>query len=312
MAMGRNGASRWVSLAGLMSMAALAACGSEHDAPVAAEFVGTSPAGEAITRRLGIPRAGATESLHWRLTLFGDAASGTGAYRLRITPDPAVPGSAGPQAPGERIREGAWRVSVGPSGVRVHDLAGALSLAEIGEDLLHVLGEGGDLLPGNGGWSYTLNRSDATEAPGDTRRAMTLDPPSYTLVPLATGAAVRGVFEGRTPCLGISRALGLPADPGCIKAKWRLTLFQDPQTTAPTTYLIEGSLHARQAREGRWTIERGTPSRPEAVVYQLHPAGGEAGLLLLEGDRDVLFFLDADRRPMVGHAEFSYTLNRRE
>ena len=47
-------------------------------------------------------------------------------------------------------------------------------------------------------------------------------------------------------------------------------------------------------------------------MYQLEPSPGEAGLQLLEGDANVLFFLDADRRPMVGHAEFSYTLNRRE
>ena len=196
--------------------------------------------------------------------------------------------------------------------VRVHDLVGAVSLAEIGESLLHVLDEGGHLLPGNGGWSYTLNRSDATELPGDTERARSLDPPSYVLAPLATDGSVRGVFEGRTPCHGLSRALGLAADPGCIKAKLRLTLLQDPLTLAPTTYRLEGSLHWRQAREGRWTIERGTPAQPEAIVYRLQPAGAEAGLLLLEGDANVLFFLDADRRPMIGHAEFSYTLNRRE
>jgi hypothetical protein len=83
-------------------------------------------------------------------------------------------------------------------------------------------------------------------------------------------------------------------------------------TQAPTTYRIEGSLHWRQAREGRWAVERGTPARADAVVYQLEPSHGEAGLQLLEGDANVLFFLDADRRPMVGHAEFSYTLNRRE
>jgi hypothetical protein len=293
---------RTLGLASLLTLlVGLPACGTEHDAPVAAVFVGTSPAGEDITRRLGITRDSTTESLQWQLTLFGDPAGGSGAYELKVTP--------------ARIRAGAWRLSAAdPSspGARVHDLVGAVSLAEIGENLLHVLGDDGHLLPGNGGWSYTLNRSDATEPPGDARRARSLDPPSYVLAPLATDGTVRGVFEGRTPCLGISRALGLAADPGCIKAKWRLTLFQDPQTLAPTSYRIEGSLHWRQAREGRWTIERGTPAQPAAIVYRLQPAGDEAALLLLEGDANVLFFLDADRRPMVGHAEFSYTLNRRE
>jgi hypothetical protein len=34
-------------------------------------------------------------------------------------------------------------------------------------------------------------------------------------------------------------------------------------------------------------------------------------ILLLKGDDDVLFFLDQSRKLLVGHAEYSQTLNRR-
>jgi hypothetical protein len=36
----------------------------------------------------------------------------------------------------------------------------------------------------------------------------------------------------------------------------------------------------------------------------------EPALLLLKADDNILFLLDQNREPMVGHAEFSYTLNR--
>ncbi len=277
-------------------------CGREPERDVGGVFVGSTPAGEAIRRRLGIPAQGGTaDPLMWQLTLHGDPSSGPASYELRIV--------------NALERKGQWRVAPperSQRGARVHELDGAVSLVEVGENLLHVLDEDRSLMQGDGGWSYTLNRVGSIEPPGAGPLAPGFDPPSYTLAPLASGASVKGVFEGRTPCQGISRALGLATHPGCIKAKWRLTLFQDPVTQAPTTYRIEGSLHWRQAREGRWAVERGTPARADAVVYQLEPSHGEAGLQLLEGDANVLFFLDADRRPMVGHAEFSYTLNRRE
>jgi hypothetical protein len=56
----------------------------------------------------------------------------------------------------------------------------------------------------------------------------------------------------------------------------------------------------------------GTESDPHAIIYRLEPAKGHALLHLLKGDDNVLFFLDKKQKPLVGHAEFSYTLNRRE
>ena len=92
--------------------------------------------------------------------------------------------------------------------------------------------------------------------------------------------------------------------------KWRVTLCQNPQTAAPTTYKIEGSLHRANAREGTWSIIRGAKTDPNAIVYRLSPDQAEPALFLLKADDNVLFFLNQNLEPMVGHAEFSYTLNR--
>ena len=92
------------------------------------------------------------------------------------------------------------------------------------------------------------------------------------------------------------------------KAKWRVTLYQDPRTKAPTTYKIEGTLYRKGMREGTWSVARDKGT----VAYHLSKTETEADLFLLKGDDDVLFFLGRDRTPLVGHADFSYTLNRRD
>jgi hypothetical protein len=120
---------------------------------------------------------------------------------------------------------------------------------------------------------------------------------------------VFGVFEGRTPALGIARELKIDPDGERMKAKWRVTLYRDPGTKAPTTYKVEGTLHRKGLREGTWSAARGGGA---GVVYHLAAANAEADLFLLKGDDNVLFFLGKDRKPLVGHADFSYTLNRRD
>ena len=104
----------------------------------------------------------------------------------------------------------------------------------------------------------------------------------------------------------------MPQHAGCTKAKWRVTLFQDPKTAAPTTYKVEGTLFRREPREGSWSIVCGAANDPKATVYELKGKDTQPSLWLLKGDDNVLFFLNTDRQPMVGNGEFSYTLNRRK
>ena len=163
---------------------------------------------------------------------------------------------------------------------------------------------------GNGGWSYTLNRADSAEKPVDPSLAANAPDMSYPISPFAIGPNVFGVFEGRSPCHGIARELNLPQHAGCHKVKWRVTLYQNPETSVPTTYKIEGTLHRQRVREGTWSIVRGAKIDPNATVYRLNPTETEAALLLLKADNNILFFLDQSRELLVGHADFSYTLNR--
>ena len=81
--------------------------------------------------------------------------------------------------------------------------------------------------------------------------------------------------------------MGLPENSACLKVKWRLTLYQNPQS-APAAYKIESTLHRQQAREGSWRSLRGLASDPDAVVYQLDPTPTEGAIHLLRADDNVL------------------------
>ena len=168
----------------------------------------------------------------------------------------------------------------------------------------------GSLAIGNGGQSYTLNLADRAERPGDQSQVNSAPQISYKISRLATGPTVFGVFEGRTPCHGISRELGLNPHAGCIKSKWRVTLHQNPVTSAPTTYRIEGSLFREGAREGTWSVSRLPKTDPNGTVYQLSGSRTQPALALLKGDDNVLYFLNRSLELLVGHGDFSYTLNR--
>jgi hypothetical protein len=288
---------------------------------VAAEFVGSTPDG-ALPREFvgGLATNMPCHCIMWHLTLSTNQNTALPATfnliaRYRI---PAR-GNTNQSADGPRVAvHGTWEILKGTksgSDAVVYRLNAekpqrSLSFMSVGANLLHLLNPDGSLMVGNGGWSYTLNRADHSEKPVDPSLAMSAPDMSYKISPLANGPAVFGVFEGRSPCHGIARELKVPQHAGCSKAKWRITLYQNPETRAPTTYKVEGTLYRQVAREGTWSIVPGAKTDANAIVYRLSPTQTEAALLLLKADDNVLFFLDQDREPMVGHAEFSYTLNR--
>lgn len=259
--------------------------------------------------------SGDFDPLHWRLVLHREPKTLVPAgYKLECeyVPAPATSGVVNKKITAKR--EGTWTIGKGtkanPDAV-VIELDNAFSLLKISDDVLHILEPDRTLMIGNGGYSYTLNRIESAEKPGDGALALTRASMSYTNSLLSQGPSVFGVFEGRTPCRGIAGELKRPDDPGCIKAKWRITLFRNPETKAPTTYKVEGTLYRELMQEGKWSMTRGTAADPDAVVYDLDATETEPRLLLLKGDDNVLFFLNQDRQPMVGHGDFSYTLNRR-
>lgn len=279
-------------------------------------FAGSSPAGESIRPLLEIPRDADAELIEWKLTLHQDPKTAAPTdYHLEYKYGLTVPGKPG-LGPIARAaeRRGSWRIGKGTKGhpdAVTYDLNGAGSLFKVSDHVLHVLNGDRSLMIGTGGWSYTLNRSDASEARVDPS-ADTSPSESRTVSPVATGPSVFGIFEGRSPCQGIARELTIPVSAGCAKVKWRVTLYHDPESRTPATYKLETTLHRAGVREGRWTIERGAAADPDAVVYRLEPVRNEAALFLLRGDDNVLFLMDHKRRPLTANADFSYTLNRRK
>ncbi len=64
------------------------------------------------------------------------------------------------------------------------------------------------------------------------------------------------------------------------------------------------------------TMERGTwqiiTKENGRIIYEVIPDNRTYTLRLLKGDENVLFFIDASGRLLVGNEDFSYTLNRRK
>ena len=162
---------------------------------------------------------------------------------------------------------------------------------------------------GNGAWSYTINRTDNHPAP---RILIPAAPPSadspLVIPPMPDGSSVLGVFEGRTPCDDVVfEFTGIPPHEGCFKVKWQLTLYQDQDTGAPSTYLFRGT---GTIRTGTWTILHGTKNDADEVIYQLRPDDSQQITSFLSVGDDHLFLLDEELNLLVGNALFSYTLSR--
>jgi len=301
--------------------ALLFGCGAACGAQNSVEFIGSTPGGVLAREFLGgLPTNAECHNITWRITL--PTSPGTGRittygliaqYRVPTRENPNR-SEDGPKV----TSRGTWEIIKGAKSrtdAVVYRLISeksqrSLSFVKVGENLLHLLDPNGTLMVGNGGWSYTLNRADRAEKPVDTSMAASAPDMSYKISSLATGSNVFAVFEGRSPCHGIARELKLPQHAGCTKVKWRVTLYQNPETSAPTAYKVEGTLHRQSPREGTWSIVQGAKTDPNATVYQLNPTTTEAALWLLKADENILFFLNQHREPLVGHAEFSYTLNR--
>jgi hypothetical protein len=118
---------------------------------------------------------------------------------------------------------------------------------------------------------------------------------------LPSGPDVLGVFEGRSPCQEIVRLLNATNREACTKIKWRLILYQDPVTHAPTTYALGGFMWRNPPRTGKWTVTKGAKFDSNATVYQLDPDDPQGFLSFVKADDNILFFLDKDRNLLIGN-----------
>lgn len=135
--------------------------------------------------------------------------------------------------------------------------------------------------------------------------------PYYTTSskPFPLGKEVYGVFEGRCACQELAQVLKKEVSPECFKTKWGLMLYQNPDTQAPTTYVLAGSFFRQAIRKGNWYITKGTKTDPNDLVLALE-ADNQQTIYLLKGDDNVLFFLDQNKNIITGNDLFNYTLNR--
>jgi hypothetical protein len=276
------------------------------------QFIGSTPRGLEVSALLSLPKIDDVECA-WTLDLFEDEKQAPTRYKLVCEH-----GKYSLQKPKKAqkreaiTKEGKWKLgkqSKAPH-PRTIELDNGVTFVEISKNVLHLLSPKGDLLVGDGGYSYSLNRTDVAEKPGDWHLAMVKpDAPPYKIAPLSTGANVYGVFEGRTPYNRIAEQFKMPWDESCVKAKWRITLYQDEKTKTPVSYKIEGTLFRSEPRTGKWSLEKGEAGKWPQIT--LEAASNQPELALLVGDENVLFIADKKGEPLVGHFEFSYTMNRR-
>ena len=90
-----------------------------------------------------------------------------------------------------------------------------------------------------------------------------------------------GVFVGTSLCGEIARPLlNIPAEAQCDRIKWNLTLYVNPRTQSPTTYVLSSEygyhidnrtliMKGSNVRQGSWSIASGVKTDPYATVYQI-------------------------------------------
>lgn len=131
------------------------------------------------------------------------------------------------------------------------------------------------------------------------------------------------VFIASTPCDHIPRTmLSIPAQAACEFIKWNLTLERDPRNQAPTSYrlsytygmskpstkeFLDGGTSA--VKEGKWTVLKGPGNRE---TYRLNPDTPETAISFSKLNDNLLHLLDPQGKLMIGHAGWSYTLNRKK
>lgn len=286
---------------------------SESDAPFGV-FVGTSLCAEVARPLLGIPRDAQCDRTKWNLALYVDALTRKPTtYKLSSEYGYHVDNRT-LLMKGSSVREGRWKIGKGvkadPNAIvyqlDTDDAGLTISFQLLDVNIIHLLDRDNSMTLGNAAQSFTLSRIDQVR---NTETSANVSVKNSGPLLKTFGSALVGVFAGRTPCREVARQLNHPVATDCMKLKWELTLYQDPQTRTPTTYKLRGTLFRDYNREGTWTIVRGRQGDPNAVIFKLDPEKNGRSLLLFNADDRVLFFMHNDGSLMVGNRDFSYTLN---
>jgi hypothetical protein len=249
-------------------------------------YTGSTPADAVIRSFLGIPLTDSVDFIRWKL-MVGDKD-----YQLQCNYGIGKNNTNGFINGGRKIElKGSLKKDKNYYQLQNGDKT--LNVAELNNNLLHLLNDDKTLLIGNGGWSYTLNN---------------MAPSVSDQVNFGSNRSVLNdsiVFEGRTPCKipGI-----IPAGVECYKLKWYIVFYANAGKNEPGGYKVYGTTWRKNGpRTGSWKIITGKNGR---IVYQLNDDNSKAFLYLLKLDENILVFTDADGKLLVGDEDFSYTLNR--
>lgn len=283
----------------LLLVVSMAVSGSSSINKSSFNLVGSTPGDSAIKKMLGIKADAVIDFIRWDLLINKDET-----FRLSIQYGENQPNTLGFKQGGTgQIIEGKYRVSASENWEQLYTLQrkdgkSMLNLVAITANIFHVLDDQSQLLVGNAGWSYTLNR-ESIEA-GEVAKFKSSGSQS---------TESRLIFEGRTPCREMALLHPeMKASSDCFKIKWRLILNRDAQTGLPSTCTTRNIVD-NQPRDvvGTWQLLKS----PRAVIYQLKLPGLQDPILLMQADKNILYFLDEKQHLLIGNKDFSFTLNRK-
>lgn len=247
-------------------------------------YVGSTPANAWVRTFLGISHKDSIDFIRWKVE------TDTKSYRLICQYGVGKPNTNG--FIDEKHVSFSGHLKKDGNNLNLSHDGRMFSMMELNENLLHLLDTGLNLLVGNGGFSYTLNRED---------------PSTSTRFNFAGDAEIsdKMVFEGRTPCGDLAGMIGIP---GCYKLKWRISFYLNAATGAPQRFEMMGTGFRKEGViTGEWTIKKGADGR---TIYTIRPDKRDYELSLLRADENILLFADRNGNPLVGNEDFSYTLNR--
>ena len=147
--------------------------------------------------------------------------------------------------------------------------------------LSHLLDRDGNLVVGNAGWSYSLDRNG--QSPPNMQQegslessTLQLKSPSVSALPFTSGPSIRGRFLGRSPCQQVAREINKPVSGDCMKRSGTSRSIRTEPLVQPLIYSKAPSTGSELEKEGgesfaaqeqiplRWSINwiRRTPKRP--------------------------------------------------
>jgi hypothetical protein len=267
------------------------------------QFITITPCHAAFLRLHNIPRDADCSTIKWDLTLTQE--NGNQTFLIKSEWGYYIDNRTLEKRGSSEVK-GIWIVEESgtfPRLILKTQNGITLSFRKLDSNHLHALDATGNLLNGNGGWSFTLNKVGGVipAAKAVTRTSAT----SYKET-FASRA-----FHGRTPCQEIAREAKITVDHECFKLKWIITLYQDSAAQSPSHYEMNRTQHRKSLIKGKWKIYTTKINNKDEVIYELDPDNPEVSMRFMKGDDNVLFFLDNNFNLLPGSDEFSYTLNRR-